>query len=78
MPPIKRSAIVAAVSVAAGGALYVVAAGGVVGIDRDLQAATAPPARIQTVEFRRVVEPVPSPARGDCQRRGRSHTEGRV
>ena len=73
MLPIPRSAIVAAVSVAAGGALYGVAAGGVVGMDRDLQSAAAPPARIQTVEFhQRVAEP------GDCPYRGRSDDEGRV
>jgi hypothetical protein len=72
MLAIPRSAIVAAVSVAAGGALYGVAAGGVVGMDRDLQAATAPPARIQTVEFHRVTEP------GDCPYRGRSDYEGKV
>jgi hypothetical protein len=57
MLQIPRSAIVAAVSVATGGALYGVAAGGVVGIDRDLQAAVAPPARIQNVEFQRDAQP---------------------
>ncbi len=75
MLPIPRSVIVAAVSVAAGAALFGVAAGGVVGIDRDLQATVAPPARIQTVEFRRVAEP------GDCAphpRHWRSDREGRV
>ena len=75
MLPIPRSAIVAAVSVAAGGALFGVAAGGVVGMDRDLQAATTPPARIQTVEFHRVAEP------GDCPphpRHWRSDHEGEV
>jgi hypothetical protein len=73
MLPIPRSVIVATVSVAAGGALFGVAAGGMVGIDRDLQATAAPPARIQTVEFRGVVEP------GDCPRHhGRSDDEGRV
>ena len=75
MLPIPRSAIVAAVSVAAGGALFGVAAGGVVGIDRDLQAAAAPPARIQTVEFHRVAEPGRLPAR---PRRGGPIDEGRV
>ena len=72
MLPIPRSAIVAAVSVAAGGALYGVAAGGVVGMDHDLQSAAAPPARIQTVEFHRVTGP------GDCPYRGRSDDEGKV
>ena len=57
MLPIPRSALVAIVSVAAGGALYGAAAGGVVGIDRDLQAAATPPARFETVEFQRVSEP---------------------
>jgi hypothetical protein len=57
MLPIPRSALVAAASMAAGGALYGAAAGGVVGIDRDLQAATAPAARIQTVEFHQAPEP---------------------
>jgi hypothetical protein len=57
MLQIPRSAIVAAVSVATGGALYGLAAGGVVGIDRDLQAAAAPPTRIQTVEFHRDAQP---------------------
>lgn len=71
MLQIPRSALVAAVSVAAGGALYGVAAGGVVGMDRELQAATAPPARIQTVEFHRGNS-------GDCQYRGRSDDEGKV
>jgi hypothetical protein len=75
MLQIKRSAIVAAVSVAAGGALYGVAAGGVVGMDRDLQAAVAPPARIQTVEFHRVAEPEWD-GPGGC--RERSYGEGRV
>jgi hypothetical protein len=74
MLQIKRSAIVAAVSVAAGGALYGAAAGGVVGIDRDLQAAAAPPARIQTVDFQRVAEPEWDRSR-DCD--GRDH-DGRV
>ena len=75
MLQIPRSALVAVASVATGGALYGVAAGGVVGIDRELQSATAPPARIQTVEFHRVAEP------GDCPsqpRSGRSDDEGRV
>ena len=72
MLPIPRSAIVAAVSVAAGGALYGVAAGGVVGMDRDLQSAAAPPPRIHTVEFRRVTGP------GDCPYRARSEDEGKV
>ena len=72
MLQIPRSALVAAVSVAAGGALYGVAAGGVVGMDRELQAATAPPARIQTVDFHRVTEP------GDCPDRGRSDDERKV
>ena len=71
MLPIPRSALVAAVSVAAGGALYGAAAGGVVGIDRDLQSAVAPAPRIQTVEFRRVAEPVWR----DCHSR---RDEGRV
>lgn len=57
MLQIPRSAVVAAVAVASGSALYGVAAGGVVGIDRDLQAAATPPARVQTVEFRRFSEP---------------------
>ena len=73
MLPIPRSALVAAVSVAAGGALYGVAAGGVVGIDRDLQAAVAPAPRIQTVEYRRVDAPL-RPRPRDCPRRD----EGRV
>jgi hypothetical protein len=77
MLPIPRSAIVAAVSVATGGALYGVAADGVVGIDRELQASVAPPARIQSVEFRRVAEPEWSRP-GDCPRRGRSAGDGRV
>ncbi len=80
MLPIPRSAIVAAVSVAAGGALYGVAAGGVVAIDDELQATATPPARIQTVEFRRVVEPLTSRS-GGCPpdtRRGRSDDEGSV
>ena len=75
MPRIPRSALVAALSVTAGGALFGVAAGGVVGIDRDLQATAAPPARIQTVEFHGVAEP------GDCSphpRRWRSDRDGRV
>ena len=72
MLPIPRSAIVAAVSVAAGGALFGFAAGGVVGMDRDLQAAAAPPARMQTVEFHPVDDP------GDCPDRRRSEHEGRV
>ena len=72
MLPIPRSAIVAAVSVAAGGALYGVAAGGVVGMDRDLQSAAAPPPRIQTVEFHRVTDPV------DCPYRARPDDEGKV
>jgi hypothetical protein len=72
MLQIPRSAIVAAVSVATGGALYGVAAGGVVGMDRDLQSAAAPP-RIQTVEFhQRVTDP------GDCPYRARSEDEGKV
>ena len=54
MLPIPRSAIVAIVSVATGGALYGAAAGGVVGMDRDLEAAAAPPARFHTVEYRQV------------------------
>jgi hypothetical protein len=70
MPQIKRSAIVAAAAVATGGALYGAAAGGMVGIDRDLQAAAAPPARIQTVEFHPVSEPV--------WERSRECDEGRV
>jgi hypothetical protein len=74
MLQIKRSAIVAAVSVAAGGALYGAAAGGVVGIDRDLQAAATPPARSQTVEFRRVAERFWDRSRECHARRG----EGRV
>jgi hypothetical protein len=72
MLQLPRSAIVAAVSVTAGGALYGVAAGGVMGIDRDLQAATAPPPRIQTVEFHRVAEP------GDCPGRWRTDHDGKV
>ena len=76
MLPIPRSAIVAALSVAAGGGLYGVAAGGVVGMDRDLEAAVAPPTRIQTVQFR-VDEPVPSRS-GDCRFRGRSTGEDKV
>jgi hypothetical protein len=72
MLPIPRSAIVAAVSVAAGGALYGVAAGGVVGMDRDLQSADAPPPRIQTVEFHRVTDP------GDCPYGPRSDDAGKV
>jgi hypothetical protein len=73
MLPIPRSAIVAAVSVAAGGALFGFAAGGVVGMDRDLQAAAAPPPpRMQAVEFHRVSDP------GECPDRGRSDHEGRV
>jgi hypothetical protein len=72
MLPIPRSAIVAAVSVAAGGALFGVAAGGVVGMDRDLQSAAAPPPRIQTVEFHRVTDP------GDCPYRARSDDAGKV
>ena len=76
MLPIPRSAIVAALSVAAGGGLYGVAAGGVVGMDRDLEAAVAPPTRVQTVQFR-VHEPVQSRS-GDCHRRGRSTGEGEV
>ena len=78
MLPIQRSAIVAALSVTAGGALYGVAAGGVVGIDRDLQAAAAPPARIQTVEFRPVAEPIQSRSGGCHTRHGHSAGEGRV
>ena len=74
MPQIPRSAIVAAVSVATGGALYGAAAGGMVGMDRELQAAVAPPARIQTVDYRRVNEPVWDRPR-DCDAR---HDEGRV
>ena len=74
MLQIKRSAIVAAVSVAAGGALYGAAAGGVVGIDRDLQTAATPPARIQTVEFHRVVEPEWDRSR-ECHSR---RDEGRI
>ena len=78
MLSLPRSAIVAALSVAAGGGLYGVAAGGVVGIDRELQAAVAPPARTQTVEFRRVAEPLPSRS-GDCHRRGgRPAGQGKV
>ena len=75
MLPIPRSVIVATASVAAGGALFGAAAGGMVGIDRDLQATAAPPARIQTVEFLRVAGP------GDCPphpRHRRSDREGRV
>jgi len=75
MLQIPRSAIVAVVSVATGGALYGVAAGGVVGIDRELQSATAPPARIQTVEFHRVTEPGDCPSRPSSER---SDDEGRV
>ena len=75
MLQIPRSAIVAVVSVATGGALYGVAAGGVVGIDRELQSATAPPARIQTVEFHRVTEPRDCPSRPSS---GRSDDGGRV
>ena len=78
MLPIPRSALVAAVSVAAGGGLYGVAAGGVVGIDRDLQAAATPRARIQTVEFHRVVEPDWDRSGGCHERRGHSDDEGRV
>ena len=77
MLQIPRSAIVVSVSVAAGGALYGAAAGGVVGMDRELQAASAPPPRIQNVEFHRVVEPVQS-APGDCPRRERSEHDGSV
>jgi hypothetical protein len=80
MLAIPRSAIVAAVSVAAGGALYGVAAGGVVAIDDDMQAAVRQPPRIQTVEVRRAVEPVPSRP-GGCPphtRHGRSADEGKV
>jgi hypothetical protein len=72
MLPIPRSAIVAAVSVAAGGALFGVAAGGVVGMDRDLQSAAAPPPRIQTVDFHRVTDP------SDCPYRARPDDEGKV
>ena len=75
MLQIPRSAIVAVVSVATGGALFGVAAGGVVGIDRELQSATAPPARIQTVDFQRVTEPRDCPAQPSS---GRSDDEGRV
>jgi hypothetical protein len=71
MLPIPRSAIVAIVSVATGGALYGAAAGGVVEIDRDLQAAAAPPPRFHTVEYRRVTEP----RWRDCHAR---RDEGRV
>jgi len=78
MLQLKRSAIVAAASVAAGGALYGAAAGGVVGIDRDLQAASTPPPRIQTVEVHRVVEPAWHRSGGCHERRGRSDDEGRV
>jgi hypothetical protein len=78
MLPIPRSALVAAVSVAAGGALYGVAAGGVVEIDRDLQAAAAPPSRIQTVEYRGIAEPVWSRPGGCRTRRADSAGEGRV
>jgi hypothetical protein len=74
MLPIPRSAIVAVVSVAAGGGLYGVAAGGVVGLDGDLQAAVAPPPRIQTVEFRRVAEPEWNRS-GGCHARG---AEGQI
>jgi hypothetical protein len=77
MLPLPRSAVVAALSVAAGAGLYGVAAGGVVGIDRDLQSAVTPPPRVQTVEFHRVSEPVRGRP-GDCPRRGRSAGEGRV
>ena len=73
MLQIPRSAIVAVVSVATGGALFGVAAGGVVGIDRELQSATAPPPRIQTVEFHHRVTDA-----GDCPYRARSDDEGRV
>jgi len=76
MLSIPRSAIVAVVSVATGGALFGVAAGGMVGMDRELQAASAPPPRIQNVEFHRVVEPVQS-APGACPRRERDD-EGSV
>jgi len=75
MLQIPRSAIVAAVSIATGGALYGVAAGGVLGMDRELQAAVAPPARIQTVDFHRVNEPTWDRSRGDCDARD---DEGRV
>ncbi len=71
MLQIPRSAIVAVTSVAAGGALYGFAAGGVVGMDRELQAAVTPPPRIQTVEYRSVTEP----RWRDCHSRG---DEGRV
>ena len=80
MLPIPRSALVAAVSVAAGGALYGVAAGGVVAIDDELQATAAPPTHVRTVEFRRVVEPVWDRS-GDCspdRRHGRTDAEGKV
>ena len=73
MLQIPRSALVAAVSVTAGGALYGVAAGGVVGMDRELQATTTPPPQVRTVEFRQVVEPT-----WDCSRERRSDDEGRV
>ncbi|MEA2316326.1 MAG: hypothetical protein QOD44_515 [Solirubrobacteraceae bacterium] len=77
MLPLPRSAAVAVVSVAAGGALYGAAAGGLVAIDRDLQADVRPPARIRTVEFREVAEPAQGP-REDCPRRARSTDEGSV
>ena len=80
MLPIPRTALVAAVSVAAGGALYGVAAGGVVAIDDELQATVRPPARVQTVEFHRVVEPAWDRS-GDCsphRRHERSDAEGKV
>lgn len=74
MLPIPRSALVAVVSVAAGGGLYGIAAGGMVGIDRDLQAAAAPTPRVQTVQYRRVNEPLWDRSR-DCRARD---DEGRV
>ena len=74
MLQIPRSAIVAAVSVATGGALFGFAAGGVVGMDRELQAAVAPPARIQTVDYHRVNAPVWERSR-DCDAR---RDEGRA
>ena len=51
MPPLPRPALIAAVSAAAGTALFGVAAGGVVGVDDDLRAVT-PPARFEQVDFR--------------------------
>jgi hypothetical protein len=49
----------------------------VVSLDRDLQAAVSPPAQVQTVEVRRVAEPLPNGSDG-CHRRGEPANEGEV